>query len=222
MKLIILIPAHNEAKSIGVLVGQLTALHYECMVVDDGSIDGTGLIASQAGAIVLSTGKKSGKGAALRLGFAQIVKSDYTVALLMDGDGQHAPEDVDVFIKAYEKTGADIINGNRLNNPQGMPWLRLRTNRFMSWLISRICGQRVDDTQCGFRLITVKVLRAITLTCNDFEIETEILLKSAKKGFRFVSCDIKSIYRDEVSKIRPFKDTLRFIRYLIKEVTHSS
>jgi len=219
MKLIILIPAHNEAKSIGLLVSRLVELHYECMVVDDGSIDGTGLIAAQAGAVVLSTGKKSGKGAALRLGFAQIIKSDDTAVLLMDGDGQHAPEDVQSFISAYEATGADIINGNRLNHPQGMPWLRLMTNKFMSWLISTICRQRIEDTQCGFRLIAVKVLRTITLTCNDFEIETEILLKSAKKGFRFASCDIQTIYRDEVSKIRPFKDTLRFIRYLIKELT---
>lgn len=218
MKLAILIPAHNEAKTIGVLVGRLVSLHHECIVVDDGSVDGTGLIASQAGAVVLSTGKKSGKGAALKLGFAEILKGDYDAVLLMDGDGQHAVDDVSTFISAFKTSGVDIINGNRLTHPQGMPWLRFITNRFMSWLISTISGQRIDDTQCGFRLISVKVLRMIQLVSNDFEIETEILLKAAKKGFKFMSVDIQTIYRDEVSKINPLKDTVRFIRYLYREL----
>ncbi len=222
MKLIILIPAHNEAKLIGSLVDRLVSLHHECIVVDDGSVDGTGLIAAQAGAIVLSTGKKSGKGTALKLGFAEILKRDYTAVLLMDGDGQHAVEDVSAFVSAFQTSGADIINGNRLNNPQGMPWLRLMTNKFMSWLISMLCKKRIEDTQCGFRLISVKVLRSIVLTSNDFEIETEMLLKSAKKGFSFASVDIQTIYRDEVSKIHPFKDTLRFIRYLYREFLNLS
>ena len=219
MKIAILIPAHNEAKSIATLVGQLVSKGHDVFVVDDGSIDGTALLASNAGAVVFQTGKKSGKGAALRLGFAHLLKSDYDAVLLMDGDGQHSPDDVGAFVNAFKTTGADIINGNRLNNPQGMPWIRLMTNRFMSWLISCICHNTIDDSQCGFRLISLKVLKTLELVSNDFEIETEILFKTAKAGFRFVSVDIQTIYRDEVSKINPIKDTLRFIRFLWRELT---
>lgn len=218
MKLAILIPAHNEAKAIGSLVSSLATMGYDCFVVDDGSVDGTGLVASKAGAIVFSTKRKSGKGAALRLGIAQLIKTDYEAILLMDGDGQHAPTDVSAFIQKADSSKADIINGNRLNNPQGMPKLRLNTNKFMSWLISMICRTKIDDTQCGFRLIRMNVLRAIDLKSNDFEIESEILFKSAKAGFKFASVDIQTIYRDEVSKINPVKDTVRFIRFLFKEM----
>lgn len=216
IKVGIIIPAHNEAKAILGVVESLIAFGYEPIVVDDGSMDGTGLIASNAGAVVLSTGQKSGKGSALRLGIAHIKKMDYDVVIFMDGDGQHAPEDVKAFVQAYERTGADVINGNRMNDPKGMPWIRWVTNRFMSWMISLVCRMPIADTQCGFRLMSLKALRAIQLVSQDYEIETEMLIKSARLGFKCVSVDIQTIYRDEVSKIHPIKDTVRFIQFMFK------
>ncbi len=217
MKLLILIPAHNEEKAIGQLIQQLVGMSYQCLVIDDGSADLTAKIAAQSGAIVVSTGRKSGKGSALRLGFKHALQWDYEAIMMMDADGQHAPGDIATFIDVYQKTGADIINGNRLHNPLGMPWIRLMTNKFMSWLISSLCRRKIEDTQCGFRLITIKALRQLDLKSNDFEIETEMLVQSAKKGFQFASANIQTIYEDEVSKIRPVKDTFRFIRYLCRE-----
>jgi hypothetical protein len=108
-----------------------------------------------------------------------------------------------------------------MHNPVGMPGVRRMTNGFMSWLISVICRQQITDTQCGFRLVTTKVLKSIDLKCNDFEIETEMLIKASKKGFRIVSAPIETIYRNEVSKINPLRDTLRFIRYISTEIFKS-
>ena len=99
-----------------------------------------------------------------------------------------------------------------------MPLLRLATNRFMSWLISLFCRQHIPDTQCGFRLIKTNVLRAIKLESSDFEIETEVLIEASKKGFKIASADIQTIYRDEVSKVQPVRDTIRFIAYLWREL----
>ena len=221
MKIVIIIPAHNEAKAIGGLVKTITELGYDVIVIDDGSIDDTAILAKAQGAFVISTHKKSGKGNALRLGFAQAVDQKYDLVITMDGDGQHAPSDLAHFLESYEKSHADIVNGNRMQNPQGMPWLRRATNRFMSGLISLVCHQKISDTQCGFRLISTQVLKTIEFKSSDFEIETEILIQSSRKGFRITSVGIETIYRDEVSKIKPIQDTLRFICYITKEIFRS-
>jgi hypothetical protein len=91
------------------------------------------------------------------------------------------------------------------------------TNRFMSGLISLFCGQNIPDTQCGFRLIKTAVLKAIKLESSDFEIETEVLIRASKKGFKIRSVAIQTIYSNEVSKIQPFKDTIRFVVYIFRE-----
>jgi len=218
MKIVIVIPAHNEAQRIGPLVAAIRVLDYDCLVVDDGSLDATGAVASQAGAMVIKTPSKSGKGHALKVGFDQVLKGSYDALIIMDGDGQHSPADIAAFVACYQKTGADIVCGNRMQNPRGMPFVRLMTNGFMSWLISLICRQHIPDTQCGFRLIKTQVLRSIKLECSDFEVETEVLIKARKKGFKVDSVGIQSIYNGEVSKIRPVRDTLRFITYLFREL----
>ncbi len=217
MKIAVLIPAHNEAKAIGPLVESVRLLGFDVIVIDDGSVDGTGDLACASGAVLLRTPARRGKGGALRQGFDYSVAQGYEAVILMDGDGQHAPSDLAAFTRCYGQTHADIISGNRMANPQGMPLLRLLTNHFMSWLISLFCRQPVPDTQCGFRFIKTDVLRAISIECSGFEIETEILIKASKKGFKVASVPIQSIYRDEISKIKPVKDTLRFIRFILKE-----
>jgi len=214
---LMLVPAHNEAKFISGVVNALKVLGHDVIVIDDGSIDDTAAQAKAAGAIVVSTGRKSGKGNALRQGFAYALKENVAAVITLDGDGQHAPSDIQAFIHKYELTKADVINGNRLENPKGMPLIRLLTNKFMSAIISCLCHQKVADTQCGFRLITRSVLEQVTLECADFEIETELLIQASKKGFRIDNVPIATIYGDEKSKIRPFRDTWRFIKYILNE-----
>ena len=218
MKIIVVIPAYNEAVSIGPLVAAIRVLDYDCLVIDDGSLDATSTVAADAGAAVLKTGGRSGKGHALKLGFDCALKGSYDALIAMDGDGQHSPSDIAAFVQCFKTTGADIVCGNRMQNPRGMPLVRWVTNGFMSWLISLICRQHIPDTQCGFRLIKTQVLQAICLTCSDFEIETEVLIKASKKGFRVHSVAIQSIYNGGVSKIKPVGDTLRFIAYLFREL----
>jgi glycosyltransferase involved in cell wall biosynthesis len=218
MKIAVVIPAHNEAQAIGPLVEAVRALGYDCIVIDDGSVDRTNAVAAQAHAVVLKTAVKSGKGNALKLGFGYVLDHGYEALIAMDGDGQHSPSDIPAFVACYQNTKADIISGDRMRNPQGMPPVRLVTNYFMSWLISLFCRQHIPDTQCGFRLIRSKVLEVIKLESSDFEIETEVLIKASKKGFKIASVGIQTIYRDEVSKIQPVRDTFRFIAYLWREL----
>ncbi len=219
MKICILIPCHNEAKAIGPLLSKLKVFGLDVVVVDDGSGDGTGDIARGQGAFVVAIPKRGGKGNAMQKGFDHIVSKGYDALIVMDGDGQHSVEDVPAFIDRYKATQASVINGNRMANNKNMPFVRRVTNRFMSWMVSCVCGQGVPDSQCGFRLISCAVLRAIKLTSTNFEIETEILIKASKKGFKIDSVPIQTIYEDEQSKIHPVKDTVRFFKYLMRELS---
>ncbi|MBL8012427.1 MAG: glycosyltransferase family 2 protein [Candidatus Omnitrophica bacterium] len=218
MKICVLIPCHNEAQAIGRLVEQVKHLGLDVVVVNDGSTDATGSIAESKKARVITISPCGGKGNALRKGFEYILSQVYDALIIMDGDGQHSPEDLPAFIEHYKTTRASVINGNRMANNRNMPFVRKMTNVVMSWMISLVCRQRVADSQCGYRLISCEVLRNIKLNSTNFEIESEILIKASKKGLKIDSVPVQTIYEDEQSKIRPVKDTIRFFKYLLREL----
>lgn len=216
MKICVIIPVHNESQNIGGLVEQLRSENLDVVVIDDGSKDGSGQIAKTKGAVVITHAQKKGKGASLRDGFEYAVKQNYDGVVVMDGDGQHDVADVGQFIAKAKEKKADVVVGTRMGNPKGMPWLRLWVNWSMSMLLSKVCGQRIPDTQCGFRFVSTEALRAVNLSSNDFEIESELLVQASKKGFTIESVPIRTIYRNELSKINPLLDTVRFFAYLLR------
>jgi len=222
LKICILIPAHNEEKEIGRLVREVRAKGLDVLVVDDGSKDGTAAIARAQGAEVLKNDPRRGKGFSLKRGFDHAVGKGYDGVITMDGDGQHDTDDLARFLAAAQTTPRGVVNGTRMRDAGAMPLVRRLTNRFMSWMISAISGQRIEDSQCGYRYVSCDLLRQITLTSNDFEIETEVLLKSCKAGCSVISIPIKTIYRDEKSKINPVKDTCRFFAYLWRELRNKN
>ena len=113
-------------------------------------------------------------------------------------------------------TGCDIVIGNRMMDTSSMPLVRILTNRFMSALISVMAGQRVPDSQSGFRLIRCEVLRRVELKSSNYEIESEMIIRSAKAGFRIESAPIRTIYSGEKSRINPVIDALRFVFFVFK------
>lgn len=218
MKICVIIPVYNEADTIGSLVDAIKKKGLDIIVIDDGSTDNSGKIAFGCGAEVIKHGTRKGKGASLKDGFRYVLERDYEGAITMDGDGQHDPQDLDAFLSAINQHGVCVINGNRMNNVHNMPFVRRKTNQFMSFLISSVIHFRIPDTQCGYRYIHRSILKQLQLVSNDFEIETEILMKACKQGFAIHSVPVKTIYRNEKSKINPAKDTWRFFKYFIKEL----
>ena len=218
MKICILIPVLNESKSIGSIIEILKAQGFDIVVVDDGSTDGSGGIASQKGAVVLRNEHRQGKGASLQKGFDYIASRHYEGVITMDGDGQHDIADIGKFVEMAVRYKTCVITGDRMTSAKGMPLVRYLTNRFMSVLISWACRQSIPDTQCGYRYISCDILRQIHFYSQAYEIETEILMKSSKKGFKIYSVPVKTIYRGEKSHINPLRDTFRFIIYFVKEI----
>lgn len=218
MKTCVIIPTYNEAKNIGELVKNVRSLCLDVIVIDDGSWDNTSTIARHYGAIVIRNENNKGKGASLIKGFDYALSCGYDAVITMDGDGQHLCEDIPFFIRLAKYSNSAIFIGNRMRNSKNMPQLRLWTNRFMSWLLSCLAKQRIPDTQCGFRLIKKEVLERLKLTTSKYETESEILIKGSRLGFKIESVPIKTIYVQEKSHINPVIDTLRFIRFIIKEL----
>lgn len=212
----VLIPSYNEAKTIGGIIGDVTARGFRVYVVDDGSSDGTAAIAGGAGAVVIRNSRNMGKGAALREGFRRILRDGCDAVVIMDGDGQHEASSIADFVKEMDSSGADIVIGNRMADPGPMPYVRRQTNAFMSWLISRICGQEIPDTQCGYKLIKRRVLEDIKTDSSNFEIESELVIRACRKGFKIRSVPVRAIYGEEKSRINPIIDTLRFMAFIIK------
>jgi len=215
----VIIPAFNEERAIGAVVAATCAHPVAVVVVDDGSTDATAERARAAGAHVIALSPNRGKGGALEAGFAYAREQGFEAVITLDADGQHPPTEIAEFIAAYEATGAPAILGNRLHEPTGpagMPWIRRRTNRFMSRLLSRIMHQEVPDTQNGYRLYRVDLLPLVAVRSGGFAAESEILLRIAERGHRIHSIPTQTVYGDEESKIHPLRDTIRFIRMLRK------
>jgi len=214
MKTCVIIPTLNESKEIAQLVSEVRQQDLEVLVVDDGSGDDTAGIAENSGAIVLRNRGNQGKGYSLIRGFDYALNAGFDAVITMDGDGQHLAEDIPYFIRLAKYSNSAILIGNRMQKVKNMPLVRRVTNRFMSWLISTLAKQDVPDSQCGFRLIKKEVLENVKFTCAKYEIESEMIIKSARLGFKIESVPIKAIYNGEKSQINPFIDTLRFIRFI--------
>lgn len=209
----VIIPCLNESAALGALVRAIRAQLPNVLVVDDGSSDPTGAIAFKNGATVLRHETSRGKGAALQAGWNWAREQGFQWALTMDGDGQHAAADIPGFLNSAEKTSADLIIGNRMSNPASMPRLRRVVNRWMSRRIGAIAGMPIPDSQSGFRLINLKALARLPINVAHFEIESEVLLGFARAQRRIEFIPIQVIYKTEQSKINPWRDTLRWLRW---------
>ena len=218
MRTCVIIPSHNEAKEIGALIRDIRKQGLEVFVIDDGSSDDTSAIAKENGATVLRNEINQGKGASLVKGFDFALGKGFDAVITMDGDGQHLPQDIPYFMRLAEFSDSAIIIGNRMLKTKNMPLVRILTNKFMSWLISLVAGQNIPDTQCGYRLIKKEVLEKVKLKTVKYETESEMLIKASRSGFKIESVPIETVYRGEISRVHPVRDTLRFIKFIIGEL----
>lgn len=207
------IPCRDEAPHIGALVAAVRAYLPAVWVVDDGSVDETAALAERAGGRVCRLPSNQGKGAALRAGVAECVKHGFRWALLLDGDGQHRPEDIPAFWAGAERTQARMIVGNRMHSPAALPWLRYRVNRWMSRRIGARVGVVLPDTQCGFRLVDLAAWSGLELRTSHYEIESEMLVAFLGAGHAVEFVPIQAIGRGPGSRIRPVVDSWRWLRW---------
>lgn len=211
-----LIPAFLEEAHIADVARRARAQLDHVLVVDDGSADGTESAAQNAGVEVIRHAVNRGKGAAIKTGLAALGRNGIEYILILDGDGQHRPEEIPMFVAEANASGADVVIGNRMTDTRTMPLVRRLTNRFMSARISALCGQGIPDTQCGFRMLHREVVPHLFCESDAYDYETEMLIIAARRGFQISSVPVSTVYGDEKSKIHPLRDTIRFLKLIRK------
>jgi len=204
-----IIPAYFEEKHVADVVRRTLLQLDHLLVIDDGSADATAANARATGAEVVVHPQNRGKGESIKTGLRHF---EYVV--ILDGDGQHLPEEINRFISAASSHGAKLLVGTRMNDVSRMPLLRRLVNRYMSHKISRICGQQIPDTQCGFRMVHRELIPDLLGGTGRFDYETEMLIVASQKGCQIESVPISTVYSDEVSSIHPVRDTLRFFKLI--------
>ena len=209
------IPAYQDEKHIGDIVRRTREQLDHVLVIDDGSTDQTAQRAREAGAEVIVHNQNRGKGEALKTGLGHWASREIAWVVLLDSDGQHLPEEIDRFVAAAgSATEPTFFIGNRMNNLAGMPLIRRVVNRYMSKRISRVCGQEIPDTQCGYRMLDRQLIPEMLGGAHRFDYESEVLIIASRKGYRIESVPISTVYTDQVSKIHPMRDAIRFIKLM--------
>jgi glycosyltransferase involved in cell wall biosynthesis len=209
MRTAAVIPAFNESAYIAEVVRGVLGLVDKVFVIDDGSSDDTGARAREAGAAVITHPRNLGKGRAVRTGLTRVDAEAFTHVLLLDGDMQHVPQEASRLIAEAARTGADAVLGERQFSRHAMPASRYHTNTIGSWALSSFLGAAIRDTQCGFRLFRVEMLRSLRLRATSYDIETEMLIKVRRRGGRVTSVPVSAVYTGQRSKLRPIRDTTR-------------
>ena len=209
------IPAYHEERHIGDVVRRTRQQLDHVLVVDDGSGDRTEKFAREAGAEVAVHSENRGKGEAIKTGLRYWLDRQLEFVVILDADGQHRPEEIDRFVAAAVAAAKPkLIIGNRMNDTSRMPLVRRIVNRYMSNKISRVCGQQISDTQCGFRMLHRDLIPDLLGGANRFDYETEVLIVASRRGCRIDSVPITTVYSDEVSSIHPVRDTIRFFKLM--------
>lgn len=213
----VVIPAKNEASSIEAVVAGVRTRHpdAEVIVVDDGSTDGTGRLAEEAGARVIRHPVSLGNGAAVKSG-ARAAKG--TVLILMDADGQHDASEIDVLLRLLDD-GYDMAIGARHSGSHANMG-RLFANGFYNGLASLISGSRILDLTSGFRAVRSELFRQfLYLLPNGFSYPTTITMAFLRSGYPVGFVPINARQRVGRSHIRPVRDGVRFLVIIFKIAT---
>jgi glycosyltransferase involved in cell wall biosynthesis len=216
-ELSIIIPAKNEAASIANVVSGVRRLYQdaEILVVDDGSDDDTGTLAEQSGATVLSHPISLGNGAAVKAGARA---ASGKIFVMMDGDGQHKPEDIASLIAKLDE-GFDMAIGARDSGSHAGIG-RLFANGLYNVFASMISGHRILDLTSGFRASRADHFKKfLYLLPNGFSYPTTITMAFLRSGFPVTFVPIKALERSGNSHIRPIRDGLRFLAIIFKIAT---
>jgi len=194
---IVLIPCFNEQGRIGAVIDSVKTVmpEYDIAVINDASCDYTAAEASAKGAVVLSHSCNLGYGAALETGYQYAVRHSYSMALQMDGDGQHQADQLKKILAPVAKGEADITVGSRYDN-QGAPSLRMPLarrlgHRLFSILLGILTGMRFNDPTSGFQCLNRKALKLFSsgvFPC-DYP-DSDVILMAQRCGLRIKEVNV--------------------------------
>jgi glycosyltransferase involved in cell wall biosynthesis len=213
-----IIPAYNAEKTIGDVVRAALKYLPKIIVADDGSTDATANTAMTAGAEVIRLPENRGKGNALKVLFQRALEEGYDFALSMDADSQHDPEEIPKFLADHRQHRDSIIVGTRMHEKEKIPRARYNSMHIARFYVSLVANQFVEDTQCGYRLYPLSVIKELRMLTEKYVTETEILMKAGDSGTKIRFVPIRTIYGENGSHFRPITDVTLITAYVIAYV----
>ncbi|WP_281226013.1 DUF2062 domain-containing protein [Flavobacterium aquiphilum] len=210
-KVCVIIPTYNNHKTLKRVLDSVLQYTSNVIVVNDGSTDTTARILEMYPNLEqIHHSKNMGKGMAIRDGFKKALDLNYDYAITIDSDGQHFPSDIPAFIESLEKDGDALLIGSRNMTQENVPRKSSFGNKFSNFWFWFETGNKLEDTQSGFRLYPLRKIPNRYFT-NKFEFEIEVIVRSAWKSVAVKNIPVQVLYDPEerVSHFRPFKDFTR-------------
>ena len=213
-KICVVVPTYNNGGTIRQVLERIMPFCDSIIVVNDGCTDGThDILVSLSDRIsIIEYGANRGKGYALRRGFEEAERQGFEYAITIDSDGQHYPEDLPLFIAAFQQNKGALIVGSRNLKMENMPGKNTFANRFSNFWFHIQTGIELPDTQTGYRLYPLEKLPNLKLLTSRYEAELELLVGSAWRGTDLVPIKINVFYpkaEERVTHFRPFWDFFR-------------
>lgn len=209
----VIIPTYNNQRTVGRVIEEVRQYSNDVIVVVDGATDETPSIVEgyTEQVTVLGYQPNKGKGIALQTGFKEALNQGFKYAITIDSDGQHYPEDLPKFLDEIEDWPGSMILGARNLQAENMPGKNSFANKFSNFWFWAETGQKMPDTQTGFRLYPLERLGYKKFLTSRFEFEVEVIVKLAWRGVTFRSIPIQVKYdpNERVSHFRPGPDFTR-------------
>lgn len=216
----IIIPVYHEMEIIADIIERVRVTMdrlqrlYEILVIDDGSKDDTAARAKKAGARVISHPYNIGNGAAIKTGIRQ---AQGKILVMMDGDGQHNPEDIPLLLEKIDRF--DMVVGARTHDSESHLHRNI-ANGLYNFFASYICKRKIMDLTSGFRAIKTSIAHQfVTMLPNTFSYPTTITMAVIHQGYSLTYVPIKTNRRIGKSKIKLFADGSRFFLIILKIAT---
>jgi glycosyltransferase involved in cell wall biosynthesis len=230
MRVVVVIPAYNEARTLRDIVQRALAVCERVVVVDDGSRDGSASTLPDLPIELRVHDENRGKAAAIWTGFEAALAMDADLIVTLDADGQHRPEDVRRLVGVAAQHPARIVIGARLRRREAAPRSRRIANSIADFWLSWACGHPVADSQSGQRAYPAALIRALVGEgrlrhdhAASFTLESELLIVAARRGIRTIAVPIDCVYAagSRPSHFRPVRDITRIVRMVARHLVMS-
>ncbi len=216
-RVLVIIPAYNEALSLPPLIGELLGLYpgFDVLVVDDGSTDQTQAVVSKLPVRLISLPCNLGVGGAVQTGLLVALQDHYDIAIQVDGDGQHPPAEISKLLTTMQQNGSDMVLGSRFLGEGGFQSTagRRLAIRFFSWAVSALGGTPITDATSGFRAWNRRAIQVLAKEYPEDYPEVEAILRLRQARLRISEAPVQMLER---AAGRSSIGTLEAITYMVK------
>jgi glycosyltransferase involved in cell wall biosynthesis len=217
MRVIVIIPAYNEERTIVDVIRGLKQRGFTTLiVVDDGSSDRTGELASREGAVRLRHILNRGLGGALGTGIRAALRLGAEAIVTFDADGQHDPDDIMPLLEPIELGEAEVVIGSRMLNPRGMPYRRRMANWTANIVTYLLFGGWTTDSQSGLRAFSRRAAARMQIMTTGMEVSSEIIAETVRHQLKWKEVPVQAIYTNySLSKGQSFTVGLQTLMKLL-------